>query len=263
MNGKQIERYWTRQAKIHGIAPAASWSDVRAMELEQRAILPYIAHGDRVLDVGCGNGHTTLQIAEQKRVRLEGVDRVPAMIRQAERNLKERKPFVKGRVSFSVGNITALDEEANRFDKLIAIRVVINLVSWEQQLIGLRECARVLKVGGLLLLSDATLQGWRNLNRLRTEWGLPEIPMPAFNLYLDEDRIAKGVSDRLTLVKVVNFSSTYFVGTRILKPLLIKASGAEADAADPTMEWNRWCSQLPAWGDYGTQKLFVFRKRKL
>jgi hypothetical protein len=26
------------------------------------------------------------------------------------------------------------------------------------------------------------------------------------------------------------------------------------------MEWNRWFAQLPAWGDYGTQKLFVFRK---
>ena len=32
------------------------------------------------------------------------------------------------------------------------------------------------------------------------------------------------------------------------------------DAADPRMEWNRWFSQLPSWGDYGTQKLFVFQK---
>lgn len=28
----------------------------------------------------------------------------------------------------------------------------------------------------------------------------------------------------------------------------------------PNMEWNRWFAQLPSWGDYGTQKLFVFRK---
>jgi hypothetical protein len=31
--------------------------------------------------------------------------------------------------------------------------------------------------------------------------------------------------------------------------------------ADPEIEWNRFFSQLPEWGDYGTQKLFVFRKR--
>ncbi len=261
MTAKQIERYWTRQAQLHGTAPAASWSDVRVIELEQREILPYLDDGDRVLDVGCGNGSTTLHIAERRRVRMKGVDFVPAMIRQAKRNLEQRKARVLGQVSFSVGNITALEEEDNRFDKVMAIRVVINLGSWKQQLAGLRECARVLKTGGLLLLSDATLRGWRNLNRLRGEWGLPEIPMPAFNLYLDQDRMVAAVSDRLVLIETTNFSSTYFVATRILKPLLIKASGARLDASDPGMEWNHWCAQLPAWGDYGTQKLFVFRKK--
>jgi ubiquinone/menaquinone biosynthesis C-methylase UbiE len=262
MNAKQIERFWTKQARVHGTAPTASWSDVRVMELEQREILRYLDDGDKVLDVGCGNGCTTIKIAEQKRLWMRGVDCVPAMLQQAQRNLMRRRSNVKGRLSFSAGNITNLREKSNQFDKLIAIRVVINLDSWEQQLGALRECARVLKTGGLLLLSDATTQGWRNLNRLRTEWGLPEIPMPSFNLYLDQEKVVEAISDRLLLVEIVNFSSTYFIGTRIVKPLLIRALGSEIDPADPNMEWNRWCAQLPPWGDYGTQKLFVFRKRK-
>jgi hypothetical protein len=60
---------------------------------------------------------------------------------------------------------------------------------------------------------------------------------------------------------IVNFASTYYVGTRVLKPLLNQALGSVVDVANPNMEWNRWFSQLPASGDYGTQKLFVFRKR--
>lgn len=36
---------------------------------------------------------------------------------------------------------------------------------------------------------------------------------------------------------------------------------ADIDAADPGMEWNRWFGSLPAWGDCGGRKLFVFRKR--
>ena len=44
---------------------------------------------------------------------------------------------------------------------------------------------------------------------------------------------------------------TYFVGTRILKPLLAQASGGKVDPAKPEMEWNRWWGLLPAWGDYG------------
>jgi len=62
-------------------------------------------------------------------------------------------------------------------------------------------------------------------------------------------------------MEMVNFSSTYYIGTRVLKPLLIKALSADIDVADPDMEWNRWFAQLPAWGDYGTQELFIFKKR--
>jgi SAM-dependent methyltransferase len=138
--------------------------------------------------------------------------------------------------------------------------VLINLGSWDNQLRGLKECARVLKPGGLLLLSEATVQGWHKLNDLRREWAMPEIPMPPFNNYLDQDRVVEGAAPELEKVDIVNFSSTYFIGTRIIKPLLAKVAGAGIDVADPDMEWNRWCAMLPAAGDYGTQKLFVLRK---
>jgi hypothetical protein len=112
----------------------------------------------------------------------------------------------------------------------------------------------------MLLLSEATYQGWQRLNGFRREWDLPEIPIKPFNEYLDRDRVMEAVRPELEIVEVANFSSTYFVGTRVLKPLLIQALGLRADAGDSDMEWNRWCAQLPAWGDYGTQALFVLRK---
>jgi len=164
-------------------------------------------------------------------------------------------------VTFGVGDITALKQPDAAFDKLTVIRVVINLGAWENQAKALRECARVLKPGGMLLLSEATLQGWRRLNEFRAEWTLPEIPMPPFNSYLDEDSVAQAVRDSMELVELVNFASSYYVGTRVVKPLLARALGGEIDAADPKMHWNRWCSELPPAGDYGTQKLFVFRKK--
>ncbi len=58
----------------------------------------------------------------------------------------------------------------------------------------------------------------------------------------------------------MNFASTYFVMTRVAKPLLANAVAAPIDVTDPSSHWNRWASQLPAAGDYGTQKLFVFRR---
>jgi hypothetical protein len=139
--------------------------------------------------------------------------------------------------------------------------VLINLSDWDRQVIGLKQCAKLIKPGGKLLLSEATLQGWQNLNRFRSEWGLSEIPMPAFNQYLDQDKVVEAALPELELVEIRNFASTYFVASRVLKPLLVKALGADIDVANPLMEWNRFFSLVPQIGDFGTQKLFIFRKK--
>ena len=84
--------------------------------------------------------------------------------------------------------------------------------------------------------------------------------MPPFNLYLDQEKVIAAVRGEAELLELSNFASTYYVGTRLLKPLLAQATRAPVSVADPDAEWNRWFAQLAPAGDYGTQKLFVFRK---
>jgi ubiquinone/menaquinone biosynthesis C-methylase UbiE len=257
----EIRKYWIEHAETHGASPAASWSDVCAINLEIREIVKWLEDGDRVLDVGCGNGYSSAQFAASLRIRLRGVDYVPAMVQQARARAAELAGRLAGSLEFVVGDVLELDESPDAYDKVITTRVVINLGDWDRQRAALLGCARVLRPGGLLLLSEATLQGWQNLNAFRAEWGLQPIPMPPFNTYLDEPRVLEALAPAMTLVEQVSLSSTYFVGTRILKPLLIQALGLDIDVADPNMHWNQWWASLPARGDYGTQKLFVFRKR--
>lgn len=257
---EQIRKFWTQQAIEFTQSHAASWSDQMIIEMEIREILSRLEDGDRVLDIGCGNGYSTVQFASQKRVNIRGLDFIPEMIEQARLRLSGFANKLPGKVDFYLGDITELTEPSEVYDKVVVVRVIINLGDWSNQLKGLRECIRVLKPGGMLLLSEATLQGWQKLNRFRQEWGLPDIPMPPFNQYLDEKQVIEAVSPDLHLVELVNFASTYYVGTRVLKPLLIQTLGANIDIANPNMEWNRWFAQLPSWGDYGTQKIFVFRK---
>lgn len=257
---EQIRRFWTQQALEHGQSVEASWSDRMVVEMEIREISKRLVDGERVLDVGCGNGYSTVRLAAARRVSIRGLDYIPEMIEQARLRLREGASALVGTVEFDVGDVTSLNVPTESYDKVVAVRTIINLGEWSRQLRGLRECARVLKRGGELLLSEATCQGWRRLNGFRREWGLPEIPMKPFNEYLDEERMMQEISPELRPLEVVNFSSTYYFGTRILKPLLISALGTGLDAANPNMEWNRWFAQLPSWGDYGTQKLFVFKK---
>ncbi len=256
----EVYEYWNRQAHEHGQSPAASWSDHRVIEMEIAEISKHLCDGDRVLDVGCANGYSSVQFASAHRINLRGLDYIPKMIEEARGRLAGMKDTLAGSVEFDVGDITQLNEPANSYDKVVVVRVLINLGHWERQLTGLRECFRVLRPGGLLLLSEATLQGWSRLNALRAEWGLDDIPMPPFNQYLDQDQVVAAARNEAELLEISNFASTYYVGTRVLKPLLAKATQAPVSVADPGSEWNRWFAHLPQCGDYGTQKLFVFRK---
>jgi ubiquinone/menaquinone biosynthesis C-methylase UbiE len=260
LNHNEIFDFWTRQALEHEQSPSASWSDIRVIEMEIREITRRLNDGDRVLDIGCANGFSSAHFARARRVKLRGLDYVPEMIQQAQIRARSANGDLAGSVEFDVGDITQLKEPTAAYDKVVVIRVLINLGTWERQLQGLLECTRVLRPGGLLLLSEATVQGWERLNQFRAEWGMLDIPVPTFNEYLDQDKVIAAMQGEMELVELSNFASTYYVGTRVLKPLLCRTTNAPVDVADPLAEWNRWFSQLPAAGDYGTQKLFVFRK---
>jgi ubiquinone/menaquinone biosynthesis C-methylase UbiE len=256
-----IREFWTNQALQHGQSSNASWSDRMVIELEIQELCKHIVDGDRVLDIGCANGYSTVQLALNRRVTVLGLDYVPEMIREARARVAGDRGIKADRVSFDLGDITALNQPAGTFDTVVVARVLINLGSWDHQLKGLGEALRMLRPGGTLLLSEAMLQGWNRLNAFRREWGLPDIPMPAFNQYLDQDQVIEAASKTADLVGVSHFASSYYVFTRVFKPLLIEALGKKIDVADPSMEWNRYAAQLPASGDYGVQRLLIFRKR--
>lgn len=258
---KEIFEHWSSQAARHGRDPASSWSDWRAIELEIEAISAHIGPGLYVLDAGCGSGYSSARYAALDDVRVVGVDYVPQMVEHALEGRADLPANVAERLEFRVGDVRKLDFADETFNRVIATRTVINLGTRSEQAKALNEFGRVLRPGGLLLLSDATSQGLERLNALRAEWGLEAIPQPAFNLYLDEAQLESTTGAELELVAAQNFASSYFVATRVLKPLLARVVDAEVDVADPDAEFNRWAAQLPAAGDYGTQKLFIFRKR--
>ena len=255
-----LRRFWTGSARKHGLSHKASWSDRYAIELETREVAGRLEDGDTVLDAGCGNGFTAFELASRKDVRICGIDLIPEMVRNARKRLKGF-PALAERLEFKTGDIKQLPEKDGTYDKVVAIRVFINLANAADRLNAFRECARVLRPGGRLLLSEATVEGWKKLNRFRKEWGLEAVPMPVFNHYLDEKGTVRLASRYFRLSEIRPFSSTYFVGTRVLKPVLIRALGLRTDPADPLSLWNEWFSKLPAWGDFGTQKLFVFEKK--
>jgi ubiquinone/menaquinone biosynthesis C-methylase UbiE len=258
----EIREYWRNQAISFGDDHRASWADVQAMNLEIAEISKWLHDGMRVIDIGCANGFSTLHYAERFCIDIKGVDFIPEMVAAGKERLAARPVPPQRAVEFATGDIMALAEPDGYYDAAIVTRVIINLAQNDKQRVAVREAARVVKPGGILLVSEATREGLQRLNSFRSEWGLPAIPEPPFNNYVDEELMRNAAPDLLDLEEVSNFASTYFVGTRVLKPLLAGATGNKVDPARPDMEWNRFFSLLPAAGDYGTQKLFVFRRKE-
>jgi len=101
----------------------------------------------RILDVGCGTGYLLRRLAQRcpAATELAGVDAAPAMVEVA------RKAAGDGRLSFTVGTAEQLPYPAGTFDLVVS---TTSFDHWADQQAGLAQCARVLALGGHLVLAD-------------------------------------------------------------------------------------------------------------
>jgi ubiquinone/menaquinone biosynthesis C-methylase UbiE len=110
-----------------------------------------LGHGDRVLDIGCGGGQHTVELANQRPdVRLVGLDLSAEFVRRARQRASAAQ--LGSRVEFVKGNALALPFEAEEFDHVYSIG---SIKHWPDMAQGLAECLRVLKPGGQLLVGEA------------------------------------------------------------------------------------------------------------
>lgn len=251
----KIKEYWDRQAELFGDKIEATMPDLLAKELEIKTLLKYCRPNEKILDAGCGNGYSAVELAKRKNLNITGVDYSEKMIKYAGAQLKGSK--LKGKVKFEVGDVLNLRFGGGAFDKVITDRCLINLPTFEHQLKAAKELHRVLKTNGIFLMMEDTQQGLKKLNTLRKKFGLYEIKIRWHDLYIDEKKFLEVVKPFFKLVKIDNFASTYYMCSRIINAKLTPP-GEEPDYLSPI---NKIAARLPPLGDYTALKLFVLEKR--
>lgn len=108
-----------------------------------------LGDGARLLELGCGAGLTTREIAREFRpARLAASDLDPAQVARARRNVAGL-PAVEVRQA----DATALPYGDGEFDAVIAIGVLHHIPRWRQ---ALAEVARVLRPGGHYCFAEPT-----------------------------------------------------------------------------------------------------------
>ena len=213
-----IKDFWESQAVTFKDSHSASWGDNFAIDLEIENIGKYIKKGDRVLDVGCSNGHATLAMLQKQPSQLYGVDYAENMIRYANEN--KAKLQDPSNVFFDTGDIRQLAFEDNYFDVVFTTRVLINLPNWQEQVTGIEECIRVTKKGGTIILSEAFWEPLVLLNSLRALKQLPPLVEHDFNRYLKKNVLEKWLGEKKIDFVNEDFSSVYYLGSRFLRELV-------------------------------------------
>ena len=260
----KVSAVWDEFAQKYQLDRRASTPDAYLVDLEMRTLAKYIGNGISVLDIGAGNGYTAHMIAQKKELNIVGVDISAEIIASANKMQKKYVNRLKGTVQFEVGNI--LDEGFlrhygdNYFDIVLTKRTLINILSWEEQKKSIDKIWHLLKPGGQYIMMEATVQGHENINRIRKRFGMSKTPIRWHNKYLDEKKLLPYLNKKFEKVVSKDFSSTYYIGSRVIQPLILKPLKKEP-SYDFFLNW--FFSYFPSCGNYGIQKLFVCRKKEL
>lgn len=129
----------------------------RTVENSAAYLVPRLRPGQRLLDVGCGPGTITVDLARQVAPgSVLGIDASADVIKRAQTSagtgLEPDDAGSEVEVAFAVGDIYALDHDDASFDVVHAHQVLQHLTD---PVAALREMRRVLAPGGTLAVRDA------------------------------------------------------------------------------------------------------------
>jgi ubiquinone/menaquinone biosynthesis C-methylase UbiE len=130
--------------------------------------------GKGLLDIGCGRGGGTIELAQKYGFRAAGVDLVHENIEMAKNNAKEKL----SKVSFLEGDAMTLPFKDSSFPICICVDALSHLPEKQK---FFEELSRILKSGGLGVIStlairdDITHSGEKAVEEFAEAWDLTEI----------------------------------------------------------------------------------------
>ena len=258
-----IKDYWEERARSGGFRQATT-DDVYLRELEITTLTAEIRAKSPAasawLDLGCGDGYSTLTIARSfPELMVTGVDYTENMVGLAREALAGL-PDLRERVRFDVGDALTIGEvlPPRSFSTITTMRCLINLEDRDRQAQAIGQIAQLLRPGGWYLGIENFTGGQKAMNDARRAVGLEEIPVRWHNFFFDEADVPLLFDRDFDTVESVNFSSAYYYATRVVYSAMCKMIGEKPDYEHPI---HRLAVNLPPIGDYSPIKLIRARRR--
>ena len=170
-----------------------------------------------------------------------------------KQNLKNSKFFVS-----DIEKISDF-ENLGKFDCVTSKRCLINLISSKKQFLVINKIAKFLKKGGTYFACESSSIALKNINLFRKKVGLKNIKSPWHNLYINDHILIKKKFKNLKLVKIHNFTSTYYFVSRVVNALVCKQKKVNPKNSDliSRVAWDLDQSLEP---DFSQTKVYEFKK---
>lgn len=255
----EIKEYYKKRS---GKGTYATSPDYNLREVEIHCLLKWLSNGKKVLDVGCGNGYSTIRFAEKYNSDFIGIDFVDDMV-CAARDMADEHNII-GKIEFQVGDVTNIGFADDTFDIVISERCLLNLPNREMQWQAMSEISRVLKPGGTYLMLEGTLQGLAKMNEIRNNFGLDSIPDTdqSYNWFsnkFDEKELIDKSSEYFSELISIERFGMYFFLSRVVHPLLVQPEQPKYDAKINEVA-REICKVFQDFEGMGHEALFVFKK---
>jgi tocopherol O-methyltransferase len=170
-----------------GLARVESPREAQRLLIERLLEWSGVEQPESILDVGCGIGGSSLELADRYRAAVIGITLSPVQRERASE--RARAAGASERVSFAVADAMEMPFEANRFDLVWSLESGEHMPDKRRFLQG---CLRVLRPGGRLVLAT-----WCHRN--------DEPPAPALNAA--ERRDLKRIYDLYYLPGTISLSA--------------------------------------------------------
>lgn len=154
VNTEFIRKSFTTEKTVSDYTKAVK--EIGLWESEKMMIKKYFNPEDRILDIGCGAGRTTIGLYKLGYHLIEGLDLSEAMIVQARRISKE----LNYNIIFRSGDAACLGYDDENFEAvLFSFNGIMQIPGRENRIKVLKEIKRILKPKGYFLFTTHDREG--------------------------------------------------------------------------------------------------------